>query len=138
MFTAIVLLWLGVSIASSTTADRQSASRMSAHRHPPSSPSRRRCLASLLTVNCCPRWAKRLSHGLIAHRGPHSWCYCSCSEASSPTRVQLLPRRPASSAVAAPSSIVCGLLNARSVVNKAAGRDPRRHRRQQAGRPSTH
>ena len=108
MFTAIVLLWLGVSIASSTTADRQSVMHEC-----PSAP------VVSVSSSLSRLTADRRLYGRAFKPGTHR---------SPPAAIAALllllggvESKPGpAAAAAAPSSIVCGLLNARSVVNKAA------------------
>ena len=110
-FTAIVLLWLGVSIASSTTADRQSVMREC-----PSAPvvsvssSLSRLTADRRLLSMAGRAFKPRTH-----RSPPAVLVALL------LLLEGVESNPGPAAAAAvPSSIVCGLLNARSVVNKAA------------------
>ena len=111
MFTAVVLVWLGVSVASSTAADRRSVTHECASDTAVSvSPSLTHLIADRRLLSTAGRAYTPRTH-----------------RSSSAVFVALLlllggvESNPGPAAAAAtPSSIAVGMLNARSVVNKAA------------------
>ena len=105
MFTAIVLLWLGVSIASSTTADRQSVTHEC-----PSTPAVVSVSSSLSRLTADRRLLSMAGRAFKprTHRSPPA------------ALVALLLLLGGVESNPGPAAAVCGLLNARSVVNKAA------------------